>query len=203
MPVRIPAPARRARADTFDYVPEIVPITCGHCDTAVAANVVAGSPTGQAWLQCPSCGSGSVRVPHPAGGPCAIFPGALPGQAVSNLPVDVATAWTEARSAFGAGAFTAAEIMCRKILMHLAVDVAASEPGRHFTDYVDALEGTGYITTGLKPVVDSIRERGNVANHDLPASTSEDARTTLTITEHLLRSVYELPGLLAPPPKAD
>lgn len=79
--------------------------------------------------------------------------------------------------------------------MHIAVGVAGSKPGKSFVEYVDALEGAGYLTTGLKPVVDKIRARGNTANHELPASTETECITTLAITEHLLRSVYELPGL--------
>jgi hypothetical protein len=43
--------------------------------------------------------------------------------------------------------------------------------------------------------VDKIRQRGNVANHDLPSSTKDESQLTLTITEHLLEAVYELPGL--------
>lgn len=85
--------------------------------------------------------------------------------------------------------------MCRKILMHVAVDVADAKEGKNFLAYVDALQSAGYITTGLKPVIDKIRARGNVANHELLASFEQESLTTLLITEHLLRSVYELPGL--------
>jgi hypothetical protein len=87
-------------------------------------------------------------------------------------------------------------MMCRKILMHLAVDVAKSDVGKSFVQYVGDLEATGYIVKGLAPVVDQVRHRGNVANHELPASTEQDSLVTLQITEHLLRAIYELPGLV-------
>lgn len=61
--------------------------------------------------------------------------------------------------------------------------------------YVDVLETAGCITTGLKPVVDQVRTRGNLANHDLPASSEQASLMTLTITRHLLEAMYELPGL--------
>jgi hypothetical protein len=93
--------------------------------------------------------------------------------------------------------------MCRKILMHLAVDVAGSEPGKSFVAYIDDLEAGNYIMAGLKPVVDQIRSRGNKANHELPASTEQESLTTLTITHHLLSGIYELPVLSSPSLVAD
>jgi hypothetical protein len=110
----------------------------------------------------------------------------------------VAKAWREARTAHAVAAYTAAEMMLRKILMHVAVDVAGSKSGEQFLSYVDDLEGAGYITPGLKPVIDKLRRRGNIANHELPASTEDDSLTTLTITEYLLRGIYEMPGLATP-----
>ena len=86
--------------------------------------------------------------------------------------------------------------MCRKILMHLAVDVAGCAQGKSFVEYVNALDTEGYIPNGLKSVVDSVRARGNIANHELPSSSAADAKITLTITEHLLRGIYELPNLV-------
>jgi hypothetical protein len=187
-----------------------LPITCGHCGRDVNADIVADvsqsihQPTytprlGVAlWLRCPGCGEGSVRKLNSD----VIYPGARPGRLLQHLPPDVNQAWDEARSAYSVGAYTAAEIMCRKILMHLAVDKANAQSGKQFIQYVDELENAGYITTGLKPVVDQIRKRGNVANHDLPASSREESLATLKITEHLLEAVYELPGIAAAPPPA-
>jgi hypothetical protein len=48
----------------------------------------------------------------------------------------------------------------------------------------------------VSSIAHSVRERGNTANHELPASTEQEALTTLTITEYLLRGTYELPGLV-------
>jgi len=57
------------------------------------------------------------------------------------------------------------------------------------------LDNKGYVATGLKEKIDGIRQRGNVANHDLPASSEDDAHRTLNVTRHLLISVYELPQM--------
>ncbi len=125
----------------------------------------------------------------------AVYPTAPAGATVTNLPDDVQRAWQEVRTAHAVAAYTASEVMCRKILMHVAVDQDLAKSGESFVCYVNALDKSGYITTGLKPVIDRIRNRGNRANHDLSASTEEDSSTTLLITEHLLKAMYELPAL--------
>ncbi len=126
----------------------------------------------------------------------ATYPSKPAGGFVQNLPTDVDAAWQEARSAYAVAAYTASEMMCRKILMHLAVDVVGSDVGRSFVQYVGDLDAAGYVAPGLRPVVDQIRTRGNVANHDLPASTEPECLVTMQITEHLLRVIYELPTLV-------
>lgn len=193
------------------------PITCGNCGRGVSANVVAGWPQQKAgtraptpdaakaaaasetlWLACPHCSEGSVKLKDGA-----VYPSAPAGAAVALLPADVAAAWREVRTAHAVAAYTAAEMMCRKILMHLAVDVAGAKPGKSFVEYVDALDGAGYVAPGLKPVVDLVRKRGNGANHELPASTEDDSMQTLGITEHLLKTIYELPGMAPAPSPVD
>ncbi len=128
-----------------------------------------------------------------------VYPTAPAGSAVAHLPGDVEGAWREVRTSHAVGAYTASEVMCRKILMHMAVDVAGSSPGKKFFEYVNDLAAAGYVTPGMDVVVDKVRDRGNIANHELPASTEQDSLTTMAITEHLLRTVYELPGLVTSP----
>jgi hypothetical protein len=77
-------------------------------------------------------------------------------------------------------------------LMHVAVDKAGSKPGESFVQYVDELEEAGLIITGLRPVVNQIKNRGNTANHKLPSSDEAASRMTLKITEHLVQGAYEL-----------
>ena len=167
---------------------ELLRIFCAHCETAVAATVVHGyaEPTNTAWLECPNCEEGSVRTANGV-----LHPSMPAGQNVRNLPVEVERAWREVRTVHAIAAYTSAELMCRKILMHVAVDVVKSAPGESFVHYVDALDAAGYITTGMKKTVDKVRSRGNIATHDLPASTEEESLMTMAITEHLLRGIYE------------
>jgi hypothetical protein len=187
-----------------------LPIECGHCGRQVGAEIVFAegvnaatlqstpwkpSQTQTLWVRCPACGEGSVRTGARAGVNSKVLPGKLPLEDVPNLPADVEGAWGEARKAYSIGAYTASEIMCRKILMHLAVDKAGSPAGRTFVQYINDLQAQNYIMAGLQPVVDKVRDRGNKANHELPASTEQEAMATLTITDHLLIGIYKLPAM--------
>ena len=176
--------------------PDVVQMRCGHCGEGVAGRVLTSAGIRDSaglrtvlWLQCPLCQDGSVLASSGV-----LYPSAPAGGAVPNLPADVDSAWREARTAHAVAAYTAAEIMCRKILMHIAVDVGASAPGKNFVQYVADLDAGGYIPRGLQPIIDQVRQRGNVANHELPASQEDESVMTIRITEHLLRGVYGLQG---------
>jgi hypothetical protein len=54
----------------------------------------------------------------------------------------------------------------------------------------------GYIPPDARPWVDHIRAKGNEATHEIPQTTPEDASKLMTMTEVLLRVVYELPTLV-------
>ncbi|MEV8610244.1 DUF4145 domain-containing protein [Amycolatopsis sp. NPDC051373] len=131
-------------------------------------------------------------------------PTGLAGEHVDGLPPDTAAAYDEARVTASGGAFTACELMCRKILMHVAVDKGA-DTNKSFAYYIDFLQNAGFITPPMKPWVDIIRLRGNEATHEIPASTLEKATGSLAFTTQLLRLVYEMEFRAAqfmPPPTA-
>jgi hypothetical protein len=193
-----------------------LPITCGHCGRAVGAEIVYDSvmwgnvsgstyvpqPSASLWLRCPHCGEGSVRTRNSG----VIYPVPRPGRTLEHLPAEMVWAWEEARSAYSVGAYTAAEMMCRKILMHVAEDKGLAEVGSSFVSCMDALHAAGFITKGLEAVVDQVRGRGNLANRHLPPSSEQESHVTLMITQHLMEAVYELPGIAAAPaqpPAAD
>jgi hypothetical protein len=93
-----------------------------------------------------------------------------------------------------AGAFTACELVCRKILMHVAVEKGAKE-GASFSSYLKHLEGAGYVTPPMKKWVGLIRAHGNESTHRLPAPDQNRAESTLMFTAELLRLVYEMESL--------
>jgi len=73
------------------------------------------------------------------------------GRSSKGLPDDVKQAWQAARTAHSVAAFTASEIMCRKILMPIAVDQGRSRPtGLRIYGHIMIWKAGGYIRTGTK-----------------------------------------------------
>jgi hypothetical protein len=168
--------------------------TCGHCGNQVSGVVLAyvGRSQGDAirWLQCSVCHDASVLTDSGA-----IYPGIPFGPLLEGLPTEVEAAYNEARRAFSVAAYTAAEMLCRKILMHIAVDKGAKE-GLTFAAYIDYLETAGYVTPPMRDWVKLIKDHGNEVNHKLTSPEQSRAEGTLFFTAQLLRSVYEM-GFLA------
>ena len=185
-----------------DYIPAHR-YECAYCNSAVASQIgihgKAMLPIGRTLpieriCICPLCGRPTYI---PAMGPQV--PAPLPCKPVAHLPPDVQTLFTEARRAVSAGANTAAVMLCRTILMHLAVEQKAppkTERGKSLTFqyYVDYLVAQNLVPVGAKPWVDKIRELGNEAVHDLAVMSSGDAKLILEFTTLLLQILYETHG---------
>jgi hypothetical protein len=92
------------------------------------------------------------------------------------------------------GGYVATELVCRKILMHVAVEKGAKK-GSTFAEYLDHLEGEGYVTPPMKKWVGLIRTRGNEATHELTPVSKERAESTLMFTAELLRLTYEMESM--------
>ena len=163
--------------------------TCAHCGKQVSGAVVSyvtQDAQSIKWLWCTSCANGSVLTLEGN-----VYPGALVGPNIEGLPYDVEEAYQEARRCISVNAFTACELVCRKILMHVAAEKGAKE-GEDFTTYLKYLETHGYITPAMKGWVDIIRQHGNKATHKLAAPDNERAESTLMFTAELLRIIYEM-----------
>ncbi len=166
---------------------------CGHCDRHVSGRVVniysrtqnkLDDPIIQ-FMICTSCIKGSIWSEG------KIIPGTKPGEKLEGLPVEIEAAYQEARSCFSINAFTACELVCRKILMHVSVDKGAEE-GQSFISYLDYLEEKGYITPIIKEWADLIREIGNQSTHKLIPPDENRTKATLMFTMELLRIIYEM-----------
>jgi hypothetical protein len=120
-------------------------------------------------------------------------PGVPHGNAVDSVPDDIATLYDEARNAFSVGAYTAAVLTCRKILMNIAVAQGAKE-GESFLSYVEHLADAGYVPPHGKGWVDHIRRKGNEANHEIRVMSREDAEELISFLEMLLKFIYEFPA---------
>lgn len=163
---------------------------CGHCNIKVSGAVVCGYYPGEQqpikWLLCPNCGDGSVLAKDGK-----VYPGVPFGPNIEGLPNNVLEAYKEARNCMSVDAFTSCELICRKILMHVAVEKGAKE-GESFTNYLSYLEGQGFITPPMKGWVDLIRQHGNKATHLLENPDKKRAESTIMFTAELLRLIYEM-----------
>jgi len=77
--------------------------------------------------------------------------------------------------------------------MNIAVTEGA-EAGLSFAAYVKWLGDKGYVPAKGRSWVDRIREKGNEANHEIPAIDRIDAEDVLSFTEMLLKVNYEMPA---------
>ncbi len=173
--------------------PQNMPVkqyTCGYCDTLVAAahGLVSNNPAVKCFICiCPNC----QRPTFFEG--ASQQPGVSFGGKVEHIAQEVDGLYNEARKCTSAGAYTAAVLACRKLLMHTAVD-KGSDPGKSFLEYVEFLSARGYITPDARGWVDAIRTKGNEANHEIKMMDQNDARDLLTLVEMLLKIIYEFPG---------
>ena len=166
--------------------------------TVIARNADTNYNADLMWLQCVNC-----HLPHVSTG-WAIFPATSPLSTPGGVEGVELAAWTEVRECLGVGANTAAVMMCRKILLHIAV--AQGLPAKNDKDWAPSfaevnnyLEMEGIITTRMRPWVDLIKDVGNDGAHEINPITQDDARNVARYTEQLLRLTYELVAPSAAP----
>ena len=124
-----------------------------------------------------------------------ISPSPALGNPIQHLSTDVNEVYEEARRSTKENCHTAAVLLCRKILMNIAVNQGA-KANLNFMDYVNYLSDNGYVPPNGKHWVDHIRKKGNDATHEIILMTSEDAKDILTFTEMLLKFIYEFPAMI-------
>jgi hypothetical protein len=172
-----------------------VDFTCGHCGREVASNLgyvgTWRSGTGSQGITriviCSRC-----NFPTFFGPSGLVVPGPRFGEMVEHLPEDVAKLYAQAREVMTVGAYTAAVMLGRKVLMHVAVERGADE-NLNFKAYVNYFAEQGIVTADMKSWVDEIRELGNDANHEIVVMSRHQAEELLTFVAMLLKIVYEYP----------
>lgn len=177
---------------------------CGHCggdQMFVIARTRPGNTESDQrpyveWLRCVNCFRGVVR------NGTTNSPGVKPLDTPDVLTGLEAIAWAEVRACLSVGATTAAVMMCRKLLFHIAVGHGLpekNEKGRAptFDQALQHLEDEGVVTKHMRPWVEKIKLVGNEANHELPSTSPEEAMDVALFTRQLIRLAYELPAMVA------
>jgi hypothetical protein len=162
--------------------------TCGHCNRTVTGIVVSMLDPIR-WMLCPSCFDASVLSKGKV-----VYPSAAFGPVIEGLPDTVKSAYQEARMCLTVNGFTACELICRKILMHIATEKGAQH-GDSFGNYLTYLSNKGYVTPPMVGWVELIRKHGNQSTHELPSPDKVRAESTLMFTAELLRLIYEMDHL--------
>jgi hypothetical protein len=179
--------------------------TCAYCGRDVAASTGyyametrhSGGGVESTIQICPNCQNPTYFQSHNRQIPRPPF-----GAVVPHINDDLVDhIYAEARECTAHHAYTAAVMLCRKLLMHIAVQHGAPE-NESFQTYVTYLDTKGYIPPNGKKWVDSVRQKGNTANHEIQIMSETDARNSVRFTEMLLRFIYELPNLYEDDKKA-
>ena len=108
---------------------------CGHCNNQVsssfgfrAGQIIDGSGKQQGGIYiCPHCHGPTIIAPDGTR-----LPDVPIGKSVAHVPQDVAVLYDEARRCTATSAYTAAVLLCRKILMHIGVEKGAAA-GKNFS----------------------------------------------------------------------
>lgn len=172
---------------------------CGFCGDKVASD--RGYKIGQhtdgsgpqigAIYICPNCKGPNFNTPQHEW-----FPGQTFGRTVKNVPTELNSLYEEARKCTKEKCYTASVLLCRKLLMNIAVSQGAKE-NLKFIEYVNYLSDNNFIPPNGKKWVDHIRKKGNEATHEIALMTEGDAKDLIVFVEMMLMFLYEFPSMVA------
>lgn len=140
-----------------------------------------------AAVSCEQCGMTSAACQGEQ-----YLPDDWPGD--RDVPASVSGPYREAQECLAAGNCTAAAMLCRKLIMNLAVD-HGGEGGRSYAKYVEWLAEKGYITGPIRERIEFVRRCGSDANHEPGPVGKKRAIAAFLLATELMRRLYELEHL--------
>lgn len=161
---------------------------CGHCGYVVASSIGYFSDAKEFIYICPHC-----TAPTFFDSNGAQIPDVAPGNEVQHLPKELEALYRESRNCVSVSSYTGSVLLCRKLLMNIAVTQGAEE-GKPFIFYVNYLAENGYIPPNGRGWVDHIRKKGNEATHEIALMKKEDAEELISFAEMLMKFIYEFPA---------
>ena len=169
-------------------MPEVIEYRCGHCGANICVSKGNQHSPGQYYLpKCYNCDLPTIITRHDKRYP----PSGL-SITVKGLPEHIGEVYKEVKDCLVIGAWTATNMLARKLLMNVAVDKGADE-NKAFAYYVVWMDKSEWNTTGLKLGLDRIRAKGNDANHEIKEVSKEDVEEIFELLTMFLRLVYEFP----------
>lgn len=106
-------------------------------------------------------------------------------------PKNVLSSYKEMMACLNTNSYTSYAMMCRRILMLVAINLGATE-NKSFQHYVKYLENYGCVTSLMKKWVEHIRKIGNRANHDCEPVSKRHAMFALMFIVALITKVYAM-----------
>lgn len=181
----------------WQYQQNIPPMSfvCGYCGHNVSSvkgyklgehNDGSGSQCAAIYI-CPHC-----KEPNYNDINSNWIPGQKVGKDINDLPEKIEYAYNEARECYKSNCFTASALMCRKLLMNIAVEIGADE-NLKFIQYVDFLVEQNFTPPNSKDWIDHIRTEGNRATHEIEEISQERCQNLITFAEMILIFSYEFP----------
>ncbi len=192
------------KAESTDRV-----FTCPHCEQPSSAKAkgrvewngvdedgdTVDPPTEFILYQCQRCGRPSLesRMDFGAGfeddDPSLEFP--APRRLSYSIPQPLRREWEEARTCFGAKAYSACVVMVRRTLEGTSADQGVSK--KNLAGALQELQKQGRIDGMLADWANALRVLGNQGAHFTGKAVSrEDAEDSLAFTEALLDHIYVL-----------
>lgn len=166
---------------------------CPHCGLNAAGKkrvvIDNNNGTGYFILKCPSCEKPAIFCRMDG----KTFPFAKALRTVKHITENIAAVYNEIDTAIGAGCYTAAVILARTAIMHIAVEQGAEE-NKSFQFYVNYLVEKGFVPPNANAWIDAIRKMANESVHHLEIWHKQDAEKIGTFLMYLLVFIYELPA---------
>jgi hypothetical protein len=164
---------------------------CGYCGCKVGSNhgyYNNSDAANQRIYICTNCGLPSLFFNSNQ------YPGPMLGRDIKKLPLDVESIYKELRDSIKNASFTSTNLLGRKLIMHLAVDIAKAPEGKTFKEYVEHLKNSNFIPPNGDKILDYIKDLGNEKNHEIKIGSEEEAKKILKFIEGLLIFMYEFPS---------
>lgn len=166
-----------------------VDLECGYCGKSVSSNTgyTHKLDKDKAIVLCPGCGGPTFYMSLHTG---RRMPEAMPGRSIAGAPKDVTAEYNEARRAVAGTCYTAATLLCRSILMHVASDKGlAGTPT--LKKCVQHLIKEGHVAKKDQDRLDGLRTFASANIGEVRTVSRTEALKVLGFTEHLLLEVYE------------
>jgi hypothetical protein len=84
-------------------------------------------------------------------------------------------------------------MICRKMLMNVAVDKGAKE-GKSFWEYIKYLQENHCTPPNSDDWIKHIKDKGNELNHQIAFASEDDAQNLIRFCWSLLYFLYEMAG---------